>query len=122
MLHSFYLITGGNPLKLMVTLKGELLNALGFMAGIYIRNPNCKNEIWFQDSANNAFWYDSKLGRWIFGSIDEYFGSPKTWIYSEDDVTDPQVATNWKYRRGGLIESDDILVNTLVESGTLIYI
>ena len=102
----------------MVTLYGELLNALGFMAGIYIHNPNCRNEIWFQDSGNNAIWYNSKLGRWIFGS---HGSSPKTWIYSEDDVTDPEVATNWKYRRGRLIESDDILVYSLLESGTLIH-
>ena len=88
------------------------------MAGIYIRNPNCKNEIWFQDSGNNAIWYDSKSGRWIFGSTKASSGSPKTWIYSEDDVTAPQEATNWKYRRGKLIESDEILVLSLTESGT----
>ena len=103
----------------MVTLKGELLNALEFLAGIYIRNPSSRNKIWLKDSGNIAIWYDSKLGRWIFGSHDD-FGSPKTWIYSEDDVPGPQAATNWKYRLGRAIKSDNILVHSLVESGTLI--
>ena len=85
---------------------------------IFVRNPNCKNKIWFQDSGNNAIWYDSKSGRWLFGSTKASDGSPKTWIYSEDNVTAPQEATNWKYRRGKLIESDDILVHSLTESGT----
>ena len=113
----------------MVTLKGELLNALEFLAGIYIRKPNAKNEIWLKKpesgrSSTVAIWYDSKLGRWIFGSYDnllDEFGSPKTWIYSEDDVAGPQVATNWKYKHGRPIESDDILVHSLVDSGTLIH-
>ena len=106
------------PLKLIVTLKGELSNALGFLAGIYIRNPSSRNKIWLKDSGNIAIWYDSKLGRWIFGSHDD-FGSPKTWIYSEDDVPGPQAATNWKYRLGRAIESDNILVHSLLESGTI---
>ena len=110
-------------MKLMVTFKGKLLKALEFLPGIYVRKP--KSEIWLMEPrSTNAIWYDSKLGRWIFGSYEDLlddFGNPKIWIYSEDDVAGPQVATNWKYRRGRPIGSDDILVNSLVDSGILIH-
>ena len=122
----FYNITDVKPLKLIVTLNGKLREDMSFLKGIYIRGlyrgPNAEYENWLQDGygGSNNIWYDRKLGRWIFGKLndDGDFGSSKTWMYSEDDVSCPQLATNWKYRQGRLIESDDILVNSLVESGT----
>ena len=117
--HSFYLITVTNPMQLIVAFKGKLKAALKFLPGTYTRTPNDEYEnFWAFDSGSTAIWYDSKLGRWIFGRLDLDSGPPKTWIYSEDDVTSPQVATNWKSRHGRHIESDNILVQRLVESGT----
>ena len=111
---------------MLVAFKGKLKAALKFLPGLYTRTPNAEYEKFWEAPTHAALWYDSKLGRWIFGSepwIDEFgdeHGETKTWIYSEDDGISPQVVTNWKYRKGRPIESDDILVQRLVESGTQI--
>ena len=133
----FYNITDVKPLKLIVTLNGKLREDMSFLKGIYIRRLyrglNAEYENWRQNDGFNSIWYDKKVGRWSFGRYDDNlgydnddqaydFGSYKTWIYSDDDVSCPQKATNWKYRQGRPIESDDILVNSLVESGMYINI
>ena len=112
---------------MLVAFKGKLKAAVKFLPGLYIRTPNAEYEKFWEAQPHEVnLWYDSKLGRWIFGSepwIDESgeeHGETKTWIYSEDDVISPQVVTNWKYRKGRQIESDDILVQRIVESGTQI--
>ena len=55
---------------------------------------------------------------WIIGLQDD-IGSAKTLVYTKDFVTGPQVATNWKHDNGTKIESDDISVDAIVETGTL---
>ena len=124
--HTFYLITGLNPLQLIVTLKGELKVAFSSVAGIYIRGPKAEYENWLQDPGTNAIWYD-RGGNWNFGSQDDLGssgGRGKTWFTSTHDlgVAGPQLATKWEYIDGqvdgGKIESDDISVDSLGESGT----
>ena len=99
---------------MIVTLEGELKIALPSLAGIYVRQSNGEHNFshWLQDPGTNAIWYDRKLGGWNFGS-QEYLGSTKTYIYTEDDVPGPQIATNWNYDDGRQIESDDILVDAI---------
>ena len=86
------------------------------MAGIYIRQSNGEHNFshWLQNLGNNAIWYDDigRLGGWNFGS-QENLGGTKTYIYTLDDVADPQIATNWNYDDGRRIESDDILVDAI---------
>ena len=115
--YTFYLITGVNPLKLTVKLKGELKVAYSSVVGVYSRGPNTIYQNWLQDNGTNAIWhdYDLQVG-WIFGSQDN-LGSDKTWFYSGDDVAGPQLAKNWYYHDGRPIDSEDILVQSLVESG-----
>ena len=116
----FYLITGVNPLKLVVTAKGEAKNTQFSRAGIYLLGPNPVNgkPHWLQNSSSsNAIWYDDKNGDWNIGPI-KNLGTDKAKIYSPDDVAGPQVATTWKYRNKKWITSDDILVDTFVEPGT----
>ena len=90
------------------------------MAGIYIRQSDNVNDFshWLQDPGTNAIWYDREFGGWNFGSQDD-LGSSQTWIYTEDEVAGPQIATNWNYdpdyNDGRQIESDDILVDAVVE-------
>ena len=101
-------------MKLIVSFKGKLKAALKFLPGNYIRESNTKyKKYWAQDIGVNAIWYDSQLGRWIFGNEIE----SKTWLYSKDDAAGPQLVTNWKYRQGRQIESDDILIHSPVDSG-----
>ena len=115
--HTFYLITGVNPLKLTVKLKGELKVAFSTVTGVYSRGPNTKYQNWLQDNGTNAIWHDWP-GGWNFGSQDNLGSSDKTWFYSSDDVAGPQLAKNWEYDDlRGPIESNDILVQSLVESG-----
>ena len=106
-------------MKLIVTFKAELKAALKFLPGNYIREPNDEYEkFWFQSPiGGNAIWYDSQLGRWIFGNDIR----KNIWLYSEDDVAGPQLVTNWKYRQGRQIESDEILIHSPVDSGNIYY-
>ena len=60
--HTFYLITGLNPLQLIVTLKGELKVAFSSVAGIYIRGPNARYETWIQEPGTNAIWHNDGGG------------------------------------------------------------
>ena len=102
-------------MKLIVSFKGKLKAALKFLPGNYFRESNTEYEkFWHQGIGVNAIWYDSQLGRWIFGT---HIPSTKTWLYSEDDVAGPQLVTNWKYRQGRQVESDDILIHRTVDSG-----
>ena len=118
--HSFHLITGINPWKLIVTLKGEAKVAQSSMAGIYVLGPDLVNRRlhWLQDPGSNSIWYDDKNENWMIGpkkNLRSSIGS----IHSKNDVAGPQLATTWKYYDGeGWITSDDILVDTFVEPGT----
>ena len=103
-------------MKLIVTLKGELKVALPSIAGIYNRGPNAEYENWLQVPGTNAIWYDKKYGGWNIG-LQNDLGSTKTLMYTPDEVAGPQVATNWEYDDGRLIESNDILVDSYAESG-----
>ena len=108
---------------MIITFKGKLKAALSVLTGIYTRYA--KDKFWVQKIGGAVIRYDSKLGRWNFtgthfrnSTTEEFFSTYKTWIYSEDHVAGPQLATNWKYDDGRKIESDDILVDSLEESGT----
>ena len=118
----FYNTTVVNPLKLNVTLKGKLKVAFSSVAGTYIRGSKAEYENWLQDPGTNAIWYD-RWGNWIFGSQDHLGsrgGREKTWFTSTHDlgVAGPQLATKWEYIDGKKIDSDDISVDSLDESGT----
>ena len=118
--HSFHLITGINPWKLKVTLKGEAKVAQSSREGIYVLGPDLVNgkSHWLQDPGSNSIWYDDKNGNWKIAT-ENYLGSGYASIRSSDDVTGPQVATTWKYYYNKKwIASDDILVDTFVEPGT----
>ena len=106
-----------SPLKLIVTLKGDLKIALSSVAGIYNRDPNAEYANWLQVNGTNAIWYDTYYGGWNIGLQDD-LGSSKTLMYTTYDVARPQIATNWEYDDGRLIESNDILVDSFDESGT----
>ena len=109
-------------MKLIVTLKGELKVALPSIAGIYNRGPNAEYENWLQVPGTNAIWYDKKYGGWNIGLQDDLGSSTKILMYTPDDVAGPQIATNWKYdlgiNDGRAIESNDIFVESYIESGT----
>ena len=118
--HSFHLITGINPWKLNVTLKGEAKVAQSSKAGIYTLGPDLVNgkSHWLQDPGSNAIWYDKRFENWKIGSN---LGSSSASIISYDDVAGPQVATTWKYYNKewiAFLPSDDIFVDTFVEPGT----
>ena len=117
--HSFHLITGVNPWKLIVTLKGEAKVAQSSMAGIYVLGPDLVNRRlhWLQDPGSNSIWYDDKKGTWNIATQND-LGSDYAYIYSDNDVAGPQVATTWHYYDNKWITSDDILVDTFVEPGT----
>ena len=120
-MHSFtsvYLITD-NPLKLNVTLNGELKITLPSVAGIYIRQSNGEHDFlhWLQDPGTNAIWYYKKFGYWLIG-LQDYIGSTNSLLYTSENVTGPQIATIWKYDNATKVESDDILVDAIVEPGT----
>ena len=97
--HCFYLITGINPLKLIVTAKGEAKDTQSSSAGIYILRPNpvSGKPHWLQNSSSNTIWYDDKNGDWNIGPLKD-LGSDKAEIYSPDDVAGRQVATTWIYK------------------------
>ena len=105
------------------------------MAGIYTRGPNTTYEIWLQDSGASAIWpSDEPEVGWNFG----FKHNRNIWFSSHDDVAGPQLATNWEFddtvsgakwegdnwyagkKIYQKIESDDISVNSLEESGTYI--
>ena len=117
--HSFHLITGINPLKLIVTAKGEAKDTQSNKAGIYILGPNPVNSKphWLQITGTHAIWYNEEKEIWAIG-LQKSLGSDKAWIYSSDDVASPQEATTWIYFNKEWITSDDILVDTFVEPGT----
>ena len=116
--HSFHLITGINPWKLIVTLKGEAKVAQSSMAGIYVLGPDLVNgkSHWLQDPGSNSIWYYDKKGTWNIGTQNS-LGSEKASIYSNNDVAGPQVAKTWHYIDDKWITSDGILVDTFVEPG-----
>ena len=100
---------------MIVTLGRKLKAALKLLPGTYFREFNAEYEK-FWEHGGDAIWYDSHLGRWIFGN----YIDPITWLYSEDDVIAPQLVTNWKNRQGRQIESDDILIHHPIDSGKYI--
>ena len=117
---SFHLITGINPWKLIVTLKGEAKVAQSSMAGIYILGHDLVNgkSHWLQDPGSNSIWYNDKKGTWNIAT-QNYLGSERAYIYSyNNDAAGPQVVTTWRYYDNKWITSDDILVDTFVEPGT----
>ena len=93
------------------------------MAGIYIRQTNGEHDFlhWLQDPGTNAIWYYKKFGYWLIG-LQDYIGSTNSLLYTSENVTAPQIATIWKYDNATKIESDDILVDAIVESGTYFLI
>ena len=110
--HSFHLITGINPWKLIVTLKGEAKVTQSSRAGIYVLGPDLVNKRlhWLQDPGSNSIWYDDKNENWMIGSQND-LGTITGGIYSYNDVAGPQLATTWKYYGDDKwITSDDILV------------
>ena len=116
---SFHLITGINPWKLIVTLKGEAKVAQSSRAGIYVLGPDLVNgkSHWLQDPGSNSIWYDDKKGTWNIATQND-LGSDYAYIYSDNDVAGPQVATTWHYYDNKWITSDDILVDTFAKTGT----
>ena len=116
--HSFHLISGINPWKLIVTLNGGAKVAQSSMAGIYVLGPDLVNgkSHWLQDPGSNSIWYNDKKGTWNIAT-QNYLGSEKAYIYSDNDVAGPQVAKTWRYLNNKWITSDNILVDTFVEPG-----
>ena len=124
--HNFYFITGINPSKLIVTLKGEAKDAQSSSAGMYVLGPNPVNgkPHWLQDPGSNAIWNLKNSKFWLIGLQDDLGGSRSVSIFSTDEVASPQEATNWQYYDGKeWITSDDIFVDTFVKPGAyIIYI
>ena len=116
--HSLFLIA--DPLKLIVTLKGEAKEIQSIRAGIYILGPNAVNgkPHWLQHPGSNAIWFNNEKGSWCIGNED-ILGGIRADISSTDKVASPHKATTWQYSNGSKwIISDDILVETFVEPGT----
>ena len=101
----------------------ELKKALPSLAGIYISQSNVEHDFshWLQDPgtnySTNAIWYLEDYRAWAIG-LQEDLGSAKNLVFTQDDVAGPQGATNWYYEDNRPIESNDILVDSYVESGT----
>ena len=113
----FYLVT--DPLKLIVTLKGEAKDIQSSRTGIYILGPDVVNgkSHWLQDTGANAIWHDKEVETWKIGFKDDV-GSSLAGIKSTDDLGGPQDATTWQYFSGvKWITSDDIMVDSFVEPG-----
>ena len=94
------------------------------MTGIYIRQSNVEHDFshWLQDPGTNAIWYYKSYKTWAIGFQDD-IGSSDTLLYTPvKKLAGPQIATIWKYDNGTKIESDDILVDAIVEPGTFWYI
>ena len=122
---SFYFITDINPLKLVVTLKGEAKEARSIMAGIYVlgHTPVNDRSHWLQVPGGlNAIWYNKQLKSWSVGSKGD-LGSSRAGLVSYGDVAGPQEATTWQYsyKQKWISGSDNVLVETYVEPGTYIY-
>ena len=116
--HNFHLIS--DPLKLIVTLKGEAKEVQAVTAGIYILGSNTVNgkSHWLQDPGSNAIWFHKEKEAWIIGREDD-LGGTRADLGSFDKVASPQKATTWQYNNYGIWTiSDDILVDTFVEPGT----
>ena len=109
-----------DPLKLIVTLKGEAKEAQSTRAGIYVLGPKPVNgkSHWLKDSGTDAIWFDNKNGFWNIGNEDS-LGTAQAGIVSYENVTSPLKATTWYYSNNGWTKSDDILVDTFVEPGTV---
>ena len=117
----FLSITDKNPLKLIVTLKGEAKDAQSSREGIYILGPNLVNgkSHWLQNSGTNAIWYTKDKRHWHIAD-QVHLGNDRAGIFSSEELAGPQEATTWKYYNGDKwIISDDILVDTYAEPGML---
>ena len=104
---------------MIVTLKGDVKDALSSRAGIYVLGPNKINgkSHWLQDLGTNAIWHDKVNGNWNIGSLNG-LGGTGAWITTQQDGAGPQEATTWKYFNDKWTTSDDIFVDTFVEPGT----
>ena len=112
------------PLKLIVTLKGEAKVVQFNSPGIYVLGPNAVNgkSHWLQDPGPNAIWFDKENESWNIGNQDGIGGSIAG-LTSFDKVASPQKASTWQYSNNGWTISDDILVDTfVVEPGMYIHI
>ena len=93
------LISGTNPLKLIVTLKGELKIALPSVAGIYIHQSNVAHYFshWLQDPGTNAIWYyNGKVKSWTIGHKKD-IGSDLAFIYTRSISEGPDDNSNiWR--------------------------
>ena len=109
--HCFYLITGINPLKLIVTAKGEAKDVLSSLVGIYVLDPKPVNDKshWLQDSGTHSIWYNKESKIWAIGP-QVNLGSSTASVISYNDVTGPEEATTWQYYDNEWIISDDIFV------------
>ena len=110
-----------DPLKLIVTLKGEAKKVQSSRAGIYVLGPKPVNgkSHWLQDSGTNCIWFYGKNDGWNIGSQD-YLGSARASIISFENVASPLKASTWYYHsNNGWTESDDISVDTFFEPGTV---
>ena len=110
-----------DPLKLIVTLKGEANKAQSSKAGIYILGPKPVNgkSHWLQDSGTNSIWLyinDINKGYWHIGPQDD-LGTDIAGIVSYENVASPLKASTWHYSNNGRTKSDDISVDTFVEPG-----
>ena len=96
--------------KLNVTLKGEAYTSLSDKQGIYNLQPNTVNDETYWENTNGQFaiWHlpknSSSLGSWIIGERKE-LGQDSGFIFSPDDVAEPQKATTWKYHDGNIWRS-----------------
>ena len=83
-MHSFTKIFITDPLKLIITLKGEANKAQSSRPGIYILGPKPVNgkSHWLQESGTNSIWFDNKHGNWKIGKL-ENLGTDKAGIRSQ---------------------------------------
>ena len=92
------------------------------MAGIYVLEPNPMNDKshWLKTSGSKAIWYNKEFEIWAIGSR-KNLGSHKANFFSVEDVSSPHEATTWQYWDvTDYSVSDDIMVDTFVETGTCI--
>ena len=109
-------------MKLIVTLKEQSTDAQSSLAGIYVLEPNPMNDKshWLKTSGSKAIWYNKEFEIWAIGSR-KNLGSHKAKFFSVDDVSSPHEATTWQYWDvTDYSVSDDIMVDTFVDTGTCI--
>ena len=105
----FNLISDGYPLKMQLSISGEVQKHQSTKGGTYFLQENKTNgkPFWIHQSGGKAIWSDNNFNKWKVGAF-EYFGSEFAGIKgpSNNDSPPNQITNGWRYHNRGWHDTD----------------